>query len=137
MEIWFIRRNKTEFLPSSSCINTTVWMQPMDSNKSHREKARWELRKNITWDFEQFLETDTHKTATVFHILQTIQVRRTRHSGYCWKNMDELISDVFLLTPAHGHANVGRPAKIYLHQSCVDAGCCLVDLSRAVDDWDR
>ena len=29
-------------------------------------------------------------------ITKTIQVRRTRHAGYCWRSRDELISDVLL-----------------------------------------
>ena len=32
-------------------------------------------------------------------IMKTIQVRRTRHAGKCWRSRDELISDVFLWTP--------------------------------------
>ena len=32
-------------------------------------------------------------------IKKTIQVRRTRHAGHCWRSKDELISDVFLWTP--------------------------------------
>ena len=32
-------------------------------------------------------------------ITKTIQVRRTRHAGHCWRSMDELISDVLLWTP--------------------------------------
>ena len=30
---------------------------------------------------------------------KTIQVRRTRHAGHCWRSRDELISDVLLWTP--------------------------------------
>ena len=30
-------------------------------------------------------------------ITKTIQVRRTRHAGHCWRSKDELISDVLLL----------------------------------------
>ena len=29
-------------------------------------------------------------------IMKTIQVRRTRHAGHCWRSRDELISDVLL-----------------------------------------
>ena len=29
-------------------------------------------------------------------ITKTIQARRTRHTGHCWRSKDELISDVFL-----------------------------------------
>ena len=32
-------------------------------------------------------------------ITKTIQVRRTRRAGHCWRSRDELISDVFLWTP--------------------------------------
>ena len=32
-------------------------------------------------------------------IMKTIQVRRTRHAGHCWRSRDELISDVLLWTP--------------------------------------
>ena len=30
---------------------------------------------------------------------KTIQARRTRHAGHCWRSKDELISDVLLWTP--------------------------------------
>ena len=32
-------------------------------------------------------------------ITKTIQVRRTRHAGHCWRSKDELVSDVILWTP--------------------------------------
>ena len=32
-------------------------------------------------------------------ISKTIQVRRTRHAGHCWRSRDELIRDVLLWTP--------------------------------------
>ena len=35
-------------------------------------------------------------------ITKTIQVRRTRHAGQCWRSRDELISDVLLRTPTYG-----------------------------------
>ena len=35
-------------------------------------------------------------------ITKTIQVRRTRHTGHCWRSKDELISDVLLWTTTHG-----------------------------------
>ena len=49
-------------------------------------------------------------------ITKTIQVRRTRHAGHCWRSKDELISDVLLWTPTHGCARVGRPARTYIQQ---------------------
>ena len=44
-------------------------------------------------------------------ITKTIQVRRTRHAGHCWRRKDELISDVLLWTPTYGRAKAGRPAR--------------------------
>ena len=35
-------------------------------------------------------------------ITKTIQVRRARHAGHCWRSRDELIRDVLLWTPTHG-----------------------------------
>ena len=37
-------------------------------------------------------------------IMKTIQVRRTRCAGHCWRSRDELISDVLLWTPTYGQA---------------------------------
>ena len=34
-------------------------------------------------------------------ITKTIQFRRTRHAGHCWRSRDDLIIDVFLWTPTY------------------------------------
>ena len=47
-------------------------------------------------------------------ITKTIQVRRTRHAGHCWRSRDELISDVLLWTPTYGRAKAERPARTYI-----------------------
>ena len=65
-------------------------------------------------------------------ITKTIQVRRTRHAGHCWRSRDELIRDVLLWT--HGRAKAGRPAQTYIQQLCEDTGCCPEDLPRAMND---
>ena len=67
-------------------------------------------------------------------ITKTIQVRRTRHAGHCWRSRDELIREVLLWTPTHGRAKAGRPARTYIQQLCEDTGCCLEDLPRAMND---
>ena len=67
-------------------------------------------------------------------ITKTIQVRRARHAGHCWRSRDELIRDVLLWTPAHGRAKAGRPAQTYIQQLCEDTGCCPGDLPRAMND---
>ena len=40
-------------------------------------------------------------------IMKTIQVRRTRHAGHCWRTKNELISDVLLWTPTYGREKAG------------------------------
>ena len=67
-------------------------------------------------------------------ITKTIQVRRTRHAGHCWRSRDELIRDVLLWSPTHGRAKAGRPARTYIQQLCEDTGCCPEDLPRAMND---
>ena len=67
-------------------------------------------------------------------ITKTIQVRRTRHAGHCWRSRDELLRDVLLWIPTHGRAKAGRPARTYIQQLCEDAGCCPEDLPRAMSD---
>ena len=51
-------------------------------------------------------------------ITKTIQVRRSRYAGPCWRSRDELISDVLLLTPSHERAKAGRLARTYIQQLC-------------------
>ena len=70
-------------------------------------------------------------------ITKTIQVRRTRHAGHCWRSKDELISDVLLWTPTHGCARVGRPARTYIQQLCEDTGCNPKDLPEAMNDREK
>ena len=70
-------------------------------------------------------------------ITKTIQVRRTRHVGHCWRSKDELISDVFLWTPTYGCAKAGRPARTYIQQLCEDTGCNPEDLPEAMNDREK
>ena len=67
-------------------------------------------------------------------ITRTIQVRRTRHAGHCWRSRDEFISDVLLWTPTYGRAKTGRPARTYIQQLCEDTGCSPEDLPEAMND---
>ena len=67
-------------------------------------------------------------------VTKTIQIRRTRHAGHCWRSMDELVRDVLLWTPLHGRTKAGRPARIYIQQLCADTGCSPEDLPKAMDN---
>ena len=67
-------------------------------------------------------------------ITKTIQVRRTRHAGHCWRSRDELISDVLLWTPTYGRPKAGQPARTYIQRLCKDTGCSPEDLLEAMND---
>ena len=69
-------------------------------------------------------------------IMKSIQVRRTRRAGHCWRSKDELISDVLQWTPSHGWAKVGQPARTYIQQLWADTGYSLEDLPGAMEDRD-
>ena len=70
-------------------------------------------------------------------ITKTIQVRRTRDAGHCWRSKVEIISDVLLWTPAYGQAKAGRPARTYIQQLCEDTGCSPEDLPEAINDREK
>ena len=67
-------------------------------------------------------------------IMKTIQTRRTRHAGHCWRSKDEIVSDVLLWTPAYGQAKTGRPARTFIQQLCNDTGCNPEDLPKTMND---
>ena len=50
------------------------------------------------------------------------------------RDMDELVSDVLLWTPAYGQSKAGRPARKYIQQLCDDTGCNPEDLPEAMND---
>ena len=67
-------------------------------------------------------------------ITKTIEVRRTRHAGHCWRSKGKLISDVLLWILAYGQAKAGRPTRTYIQQLCEDTGCSPKDLPEAMND---
>ena len=69
-------------------------------------------------------------------ITKTIQARRTRHAGHCWRSKDEIVSDLLQWTPAYGQSIAGRPARTYIQQLCEDTGCSPEDLPEAMNDWE-
>ena len=67
-------------------------------------------------------------------ITKTIQARRTRHAGRCWRSKDEIVSDALLWTPAYGQSKAERPARTFIQQLCYDTGCNPEDLPGAMND---
>ena len=74
-------------------------------------------------------------------ITKTIQFRRTRHVGHCWRSRNELISDVLPWTPAYGRAKAGWSARTYIQQLCEDTECSPENLPEAMNNkekwWER
>ena len=66
-------------------------------------------------------------------IMETIQVRQTRHAVHCWRSRDKLISDVLLWTPTYGRAKAGWPSRTYIEQLCEDTE----DLPEAMNDREK
>ena len=67
-------------------------------------------------------------------ITKTIQARRTRHAGHCWRSKDAIVSDVLLWTPAYGQSKAGEPARTFIQQICDDTGCNPEYLPKAMND---
>ena len=67
-------------------------------------------------------------------ITKTIQARRTRHAGYCWRSKDEIVSDVVLWIPVYGQSKAGRPARTYIQQLFDDTGGIPEDPPKAMND---
>ena len=70
-------------------------------------------------------------------ITKTIQVRRTRHAGHCWRSRDELTMMYSYEPPTYGWAKAGRPARTYIQQLCEDTGCSPEDLPEAMNDREK
>ena len=127
---------KRNFFPSSGCVNSTIWMHYMDADKAHKEKAWCQLQENATSYIEQVLEATSQLYGHQPPISKTIQIRRTRCAGHCWRSKGELMSGVHRWNLSNGRTSVGRPTRTYRHL-CTDTRYCLEDLPEAMDDRDE
>ena len=90
----------------------------------------------LNWSWRQH-PTKLQLYGHLHPITKTIQIRRTRHAGHCWRSRDELISDLLLWTPSHGRAKAGLSARTYIQHLCEDTGCSHEDLPKAMNDRER
>ena len=100
----------------TTCMLTKRMVKKLDSNYTRMQRAVL----NKSWR--------QHPTKQQLYghlppITKTVQVRWTRHAGYCWRSKDELIRDVLLWTPSHGWTKAGQPAITYIQQLYADTGC--------------
>ena len=79
---------------------------------------------------------NNHCIVTYLPSEKTLEIRPTRHPGYCWRIKNELISDILLWSPTYWRASVDRSARTYFHQLCGNTGCSFEDLPGAMDDRD-
>ena len=110
------------------CITWTLTKRLEKKLDSNYTRMLWAILNKSWWQ---------HPTSHLPPITKTIQVRRTRHAGHCWRSRDELISDVLLWTHTYGRAKAGRPARTYIQQLCEDTGCSSEDLPEAMNDREK
>ena len=108
----------------------TKWLKKLDGNYTRMLRAIL----NKSWRQHS---TKHQLYAYLPPIKKTIQVRRTRHAGHCWRSIYELISDVLLLNLTSGRAKAGRPARTYIPQLCEGTVCSPEDLSEAMNDREK
>ena len=110
----------------------TKWLEKkLDSNYT---RMLWAILNKSWW------QHPTRHQLYLPPITKTIQVRWTRHAGYCWRSRDKLISDVLLWTPTYGRAKAGQPARTYIHtySSYVRIrDVALEDLPEAMNDREK
>ena len=115
-------------------------MHYLDAKKTAGEEARRQLHKNVASNIKQVRRQHPTKHQLYGHpslITKSVQVRRTRHAGHCWRSRDELISNVLIWTPTYGLAKAGRPARTYIQQLCEDTGCSPEDLPEVMNDMEK
>ena len=140
MEVKPERQNETQLLPKSACVDTAIWMHYLDANKTAGEEARRQLHKNAACILKKSWRQHPTRHKLYGHLppmTKTIQFRRTRLAGHCWRSRDELIIDVLLWTPKYGRAKAGRPARTYIQQLCEDMWCSPEDLPEAMNDREK
>ena len=83
------------------------------------------LAGNYTWMLRAILNKSwrQHPTRHQLYgylppITKTIQVRRTRYAGHCWRSRDELISDVLLWSP-HIWPGKSRTTSSNIHSTAM------------------
>ena len=54
-----------QFLLSSGCVSSTIWMHHMDADETYKEKARREQHKNDKSYTEQILKATSNETTVV------------------------------------------------------------------------
>ena len=113
----------------------TTWMLTKSMEKKLDDNYTRKLRAVLNKSWRQY-PTKQQLYGHQPPITKTIKVRQTRHAGHCWRSKDEIISDILQSISSHGRAKVGRPARTYIRELCIDTECNLENLPVAMDDRD-
>ena len=128
MEVRPDRKNSTQFLPGSGCIDTTIWIAATWDAKLKQQKKK--LDGQITQECLRAIlkqvpggptpPQDTNYTGQIAsHHEKLYKLGRNQDTqGHCWRSKDELISDVLLWDPPHMAKTKSRdgPARTYIQQ---------------------
>ena len=118
-------------------VSKSCFEKKMGTSKFLKENELLNQHSELVTKWKQLPTLTPHKAPTMPPITKTIQVRRTRHAGHCWRSRDELISDVLLWTPTYGRAKAGRSARTYMQQLRENTGCSPEDLPEAMNDMEK
>ena len=105
--IW---KSEARILSNFRHISTIVWLHYLDSNKTLREKARWELHKDAACCFEQVLDAAPYKTTPVPPLTSHL----SNYLNHCKRSRNGRISDILLWIPTHGRPSVNQLAKTFI-----------------------
>ena len=86
---------------------------------------------NISWKQHP---TNTELYGKIPPLSNSIQERRMRFAGHCWRSKNEIVSDVLLWQPKHGKTSRGRPVRTFIDQLRDDSGCSIHDLPAAMSE---
>ena len=105
---------KCSFFQAAGRIDTatlTTWTL----TKRLKKKRDGKLHKNVAkkyWTSPWRQHPTKHQLYDHLPLItKTIQVRRTRHAGHCWRSRDEFISEYSYGPPTYGQAKAGWPDR--------------------------
>ena len=134
------RQNKTHFFQAVVVpillYGCTTWTLTKCIEKKLSSNCIKTLQAKFNKSWQQH-STKQQLYCRLLSISKTIQIRRIRHAGLCWRSKDELMSDFLQWTPTHGRAGVGRPARTYLQQICTDTRYSQEDMPEPNENRDK
>jgi len=67
---------------------------------------------------------------------EIVRERRKKFAAHCFRSKEEIVGDLLLWRPNHGHSKVGKPRMTYIHQLTKDVGIPIEEIKTAMEDRD-